>query len=113
MALHDSQKNFNNLFSDDGVDIQTLGNISNGTANDISWSLFTPLLAVHFSKYTACVSCLNNFSWFVGRGEMVLMEFYADEDGNPIPNDLYEDVEECPEENSIPLKGNFFLNFFN
>ena len=42
---------------------------------------------------------------------MVLKEYYADEDGNPIPRDLYEDVEECPaEENSIPLRGeNCFL----
>ena len=65
-----------------------------------------------FKIYSMCVSCLNYFLWFVGRGEMVLMEFYADEDGNPIPNELYEDVEECPEENSLPLKGNFFRKIF-
>ena len=33
---------------------------------------------------------------------MVLIEYYADEDGNPIPNQLYDEVEECPEENSTP-----------
>ena len=51
------------------------------------------------------------FHSLVVRRKMVLKEYYADEDGNPIQKYLYEEVEEGPaEENSIPLQGeNCFL----
>ena len=45
---------------------------------------------------------------------MALKEYYADEDGNPIPHGLYEDMEECLEENSIQLQGEIIcLDWFD